>query len=420
MIPGGVTHNIRFYEPYPFFTVRAQGSRIYDADGNEYVDFWNGHGSTWILGHAYPAVVEAVKEQVARGAHYGTCHELEIALAEQVTKMVPNAEMVKFANTGTEALMYAVRLAKTYTGRSKIGKFEGGWHGGYDPLYIAVKPPFNRPECGGLSRGAQMDTIVVPFNDMENVRKRIKGKEDQLACVVVEPVQGAGGCIAAEKEFLQGLREFCDEVGALLIFDEVITGFRLGRGGGQEHYEVDADIAAFGKILGGGHPIGGITGPAEIMERMDIHKYSDGDLAYIGGTFCGNPVTMTAGLTTLKILEKGDVYPHINRLGEYARKELNDLFNQHDVEAQAIGCKSLFATHFTHKPIRNVVDAYQADRKRLLDYHLYLITQGFFFLPGHQGCISYAHTREEIEGMLAASRRYIKNRRICADVSGQN
>ena len=187
-------------EPYPFYAVKAKGSRLTDIDGNEYIDFWLGH-TALILGHSPPEVVKAVKRQIENGTHYGTAHELEITLARQVAKMIPNVEMVRFTNSGTEANMYAIRLARTYTGRDKIAKFEGGWHGGYDALDIGVKPPFDTPESGGLTSGSLKDTIVLPFNDIEKVRKKTEGKS--LAAIVVEPVQGAGGCIPAEMEFLR-------------------------------------------------------------------------------------------------------------------------------------------------------------------------------------------------------------------------
>lgn len=222
VLPAGVSYFVRFMEPYPFYSAKAKGSKLVDVDGNEYTDFWMGHYAL-ILGHSAPSVMREVKCQLDRGTHYGTCHELEILLAEQIVKMVPTAQMVRFTNSGTEAVMYATRLARAYTGRDHIAKFEGGWHGGYDALHTAVKPPFDVPESSGLTEGALKDTIVLPYNNLEGAEKIIN-KED-LAAVVIEPVLGAGGCIPAEKDFLKGLREICSQTGVLLIFDEVITGF---------------------------------------------------------------------------------------------------------------------------------------------------------------------------------------------------
>ena len=270
LFPAGVSYKIRFIEPYPFCVTNAKGSKLFDIDGNTYTDYWCAHFAL-ILGHRHPKVVEAVKEQVEKDFHYGVTHELEAKLAEQIVRMVPSAQLIRFAGSGTEANMYAVRLARTYTGRTGIGKFEGNWHGGYDPLHVAMKPPFEELPSGGLTPGSLADTVVLPFNDLDGVRKRVKGK--RLACILVEPVMGAGGMIPAEREFLRGLAEFCQEEDILLIFDEVITGFRLAPGGGQQVYGIRPDLTVLGKIAGGGLPIGAITGRADVMERMDHMKY---------------------------------------------------------------------------------------------------------------------------------------------------
>ena len=262
VLPAGVSYIIRYFEPYPFYTMKAKGSKLFDVDGNEYIDFWMGHCSL-ILGHSPSNAMKKVKQQIENGTQYGTSHELEIALAEQVVKMIPSAETVRFTNSGTEAIMYGIRLARTYTGREKIAKFEGGWHGGYDALHVAVKPPLDVPESGGLTSGVLKDTVVLPFNDIEEVKRRVK--DEELAAIIVEPVLGAGGGIPAEREFLRELRELCSEKGTLLIFDEVITGFRLSPGGAQQYYGVLPDITVLGKILGGGFPVGAIAGGREIM-----------------------------------------------------------------------------------------------------------------------------------------------------------
>jgi len=397
VLPAGVSYFIRFVEPYPFYTARAKGSKLVDVDGNEYVDFWMGHHAL-ILGHSPPKVVREVKRQIAQGTHYGTCNELEIALAEQVVKMVPNAEMVRFSNSGTEAVMYTTRLARAYTGRDKIAKFEGGWHGGYDAVYVAVKSPFNLPESGGLTQGAVKDTIVLPFNDLEAVRRVLKN--EKLAAVMVEPVIGAGGCIPAEKEFLKGLRELCTDNGALLIFDEVITGFRLAPGGAQQLYGVKPDVTFLGKILGGGFPIGAVIGPREIMERMDPLLYERPRFSFHGGTFCGNPVTMTAGLTTLKMLEDGRLINRLNKLGDYVRQQLSDIFGRKGLSAQLTGVGSLFHTHFTSEKVRDVNAVVRTDREMLTKYHAHLLGRGVFFLPTKMGALSTAHTKEDIEKLL--------------------
>ena len=410
VLPAGVSYSIRFFEPYPFYTDRAVGSKLYDVDGNGYVDFWLGH-TALILGHSHPAVVKAVQEQLVRGTHYGTSHGLEIALAEQVVKMVPSAEMVRFTNSGTEANIYAVRLVRAYTGRNKIAKFEGGWHGGYDALQKAVKPPYDLPESAGLTQGALQDTLILPFNDLEGVKERLKGVEDQVAGIIIEPVLGAGGAIPAEKEFLKGLREFCDQHGILLIFDEVITGFRLAPGGGQQYFGVKPDITVLGKILGGGFPVGAFCGPAEIMERVDHMRYQRPQASFHGGTFTANPITMTAGLTTLKILEDGRLIKELNKLGDKIRAELTDIFEGMGVDVQVTGTGSLFGVHFTKEEVKEPEAAFRADRQRLVEYNLKLIANGVFFLPTHSGCLCTAHTKADIEKLFFETEKFAKSLR---------
>jgi glutamate-1-semialdehyde 2,1-aminomutase len=408
VLPAGVSYGIRYFEPYPFFTARAKGSKLYDVDNNEYVDFWLGH-TALILGHSPPAVVKAVKKQLDNGTIYGTSHELEIALAEQVAKMVPSAQMTRFTNSGTEANMYAIRLARAYTGRDKIVKFEGGWHGGYDALHTGVKYPFNIPESAGLTHGSLQDTIVLPYNDLAGVKTKLKN--ENVASITIEPVLGSGGCIPAEKEFLQGLREYCDEKNVLLIFDEVITGFRLAPGGGQQYYGVTPDVTVFGKILGGGFPVGAFCGRREIMERMNSQKYKRPEYAFHGGTFTANPITTTAGLATLKILEDGLLINQLNRLGDRIRKELGDIFARNNIEARITGAGSLFNVHFIKEKLRNASDAAKADKTKLLSYNLALIANGIFLLPTHNGALSTVHTKGDVEKLFSETEKYAKKQK---------
>jgi len=405
VLPAGVSYAIRYFEPYPFYTARARGSKLYDVDGNEYIDFWLGH-TALILGHSPPAVVKAVKRQLEDGTHYGTSHQLEIELAEQVAKMVPNAEMVRFTVSGTEANMYATRLARAHTGRSKIAKFEGGWHGGYDALHVGVKYPFDMPESAGLTAGTLQDTIVLPFNDLDGVKEKLKN--EKVACIAIEPVLGAGGGVPAEKEFLKGLREFCDEKDILLIFDEVITGFRLAPGGTQQYYGVTSDITVFGKILGGGFPIGALCGGKKIMERLDTHVYERPHYSFHGGTFTANPITMTAGLATLKRLEDGMLINKLNKLGDKTRIQLREVFASNGLDVQVTGASSIFNVHFTKEEVKDANAAFKADRKKLLDYNLELIANGVFFLPTHIGTLSSAHTRADMDKLLSETEKYAK------------
>jgi len=405
VLPAGVSYILRFMEPYPFYTDWARGSKLVDVDRNEYIDFWMGHHAL-IFGHSPPEVMREVKRQLDRGTHFGTCHELEIALAEQVVKMIQGVQMIRFTNSGTEANMYATRLARTYTGREKIAKFEGGWHGGYDALHKAVKPPFNVPESGGLTEATLKDTVVLPFNNIEEVRKTIK--RERLAGVVIEPVLGAAGCIPAEEDFLKELKELCSDNGTLLIFDEVITGFRLAPGGAQQLFGVEADITVLGKILGGGFPIGAVAGPREIMERMDALRYERPKFSFHGGTFCANPITMIAGLTTLKMLEDGKVLNQLNRRGERLRRQLGEVFDRGKQAVQVTGVSSLWHTHFTKEKVRDANAAARADREKLVKYHTHLIENGVFFLPTKTGSLSTAHTKADTEKLLTQTEGYFK------------
>ncbi|HVP92527.1 MAG TPA: aspartate aminotransferase family protein [Acidobacteriota bacterium] len=403
VLPAGVSYGIRYFEPYPFYTAKARGSKLYDVDGNEYVDFWLGH-TALILGHSPPEIVQAAKEQLENGTHYGTSHELEIKLAEKVAQIVPNAEMIRFTNSGTEANMYTTRLARAYTGRKKIAKFEGGWHGGYDALHIGVKYPFNVSESAGLTAGALEDTVLLPFNNLEGVKERLKN--EKVASIVIEPILGAGGGVVAEREFLKGLREFCDEKGILLIFDEVITGFRLSPSGAQQYYGVTADIIVFGKILGGGFPIGAFCGKREIMERLDMRIYERPQYAFHGGTFTANPITMKAGLATLKLLEDGRLISGLNKTGKKIREKLREIFEANNVDVQVVGDSSLFNVHFTKEEIKDANTVFKADRKRLFDYNLNLIANGVFILPTHNGALSTAHSEEDVEKLFRETEKY--------------
>jgi len=403
VLPAGVTYAIRHFDPYPFYTARAKGSKLYDVDGNEYVDFWLGH-TALILGHSPQVVVEAVREQLENGTHYGTSHELEIKLAKQIVKTVSSAEMVRFSNSGTEANMYVTRLVRAHTGRHKIAKFEGGWHGGYDALQIGVHYPFDMMESAGLTSGTLEDTVTLPFNDLEGVREKLRNEE--VASILIEPVLGAGGGIPAEKEFLKGLREFCDEKDILLIFDEVITGFRLAPGGGQQYYNVTPDLTVFGKILGGGFPIGSFCGSKELMERLNTLQYERPRYAFHGGTFVANPISMTAGLATLRALEDGQLITRLNKTGEKIRVQLRDIFEEKNINVKVTGAGSLLNTHFADEEIKDAYTASRADKKKQFAYHLSLIANGVFFLPTHTGALSTTHSNDDVEKLLSETEEY--------------
>lgn len=407
IFPAGISYRIRFVEPYPFYVTKAKGSKIHDVDGNIYTDYWCAHFAL-ILGHRHPRVISAVRKQVERDLHYGLSHELELELAEQIMKMMPSAQLIRFTGSGTEANMYAVRLARTYTRRSRIGKFEGNWHGGYDPLHVAMKPPYTELPSGGLTLGSLADTVALPYNDLDGVKRAIKGKE--LACVLIEPVMGAGGMIPAEREFLKGLAELCKEEGTLLIFDEVITGFRLGPGGAQQFYGVRPDLTVLGKIIGGGLPNGAITGRSDVMERMDHTKYKGMEYSFHGGTHTGNPVSAAAGLATLKTLEDGSVHQKIGKMGDKARNELTKIMDRAGLKFQATGVGSIFGCHFSNVPVKDATSAGMGDKELSKRFMYFLLDAGIFCLtPELVHCaISIAHKADDIDQFLNVAEKFAK------------
>ena len=409
--PAGVSYRSRYFEPYPFFVREAKGARLFDLDGNEYTDYWCTHFAM-ILGHAYPSVMQAIKTQVEKGWHFGLAHELEVTASEKLCEHVPSSELVRFAGSGSEGNFFAVRLARTFTKHDKIAKFEGCWHGAYDPLHMAMRPPFDRPPSGGISRGSQQDTVTASYNDLDGFLKRVS--HEKLACVILEPVLGAGGMIPAKKDFLKGLREYCDNAGTLLIFDEVITGFRLGLSGAQGYYGVEPDLTVLGKIIGGGLPIGAICGHREIMERMDHTKYSGLDYAYHGGTFAGNVLTLSAGLATIDVLEHSAVYEHVDRLGKQTREMLDKVFEKNDFPAHTTGIGSLFAIHMARN--NSIIDTKfhaVSDAKLSQRMFNYLLENGILMvLPETlHGAMSFAHTENDITHLVTLVERFVKEKR---------
>jgi glutamate-1-semialdehyde 2,1-aminomutase len=406
ILPGGVSYSIRDFMPYPFYVDHAFGSRLYDVDGNCYTDYWTGHGAL-ILGHAPKKVVEAVKEQIDRGSHYGYSHELEVELAEKIVEKVPSAEMIRFTSSGTEANMYAVRLARAFTGRRKIVKFEGGWHGGYDALQKAVHAPFTAPESAGLDPMALENTLVLPFNDIKLAKEAIESESP--ACVILEPLLGAAGFIPSEREFLEGLRDLCDKTGTLLIFDEIVTGFRLAPGGAQDLFGIYPDISILGKIMGGGFPIGALCGREDIFQHINHRKYPDySERSFHGGTFTANPVSMVAGITTLNQLNDA-LYRHLRGLGDQARNGLEDIFERKHVVAAITGMESAFCIHFQKEKPLNAKDAERNDIHLANSYFNFLLSEGITYVSPRlpHMFISSAHTAKDIEEFLVATESFM-------------
>jgi glutamate-1-semialdehyde 2,1-aminomutase len=408
VMPAGVGSLFRLADPFPMVVKRAKGARIWDADDNEYLDCMLGF-SVLILGNAPDEVEAAIREALPRGTHYGQCHEHEYAFAKLFCDMVPGVDKVTFCNSGTEATMYALRLARAATGRPLIAKFEGGYHGTHDLLAVSfgrqapdrsgpVEDPTTVPESPGLAEGAWKDTIVLPFNHPAAFDK-IRRHADRLAGVIIEPVQGAGGTIPASKEFLEELRRITQEIGAFLIFDQVITGFRLAPGGAQEFYGVIPDISTYGKVAGGGFPFGALGGTAEAMRLMEY----DVDLArsiLVAGTFNGNPMTTGAGTAVLRRLsEEPQLYARMDAMGDRFRTEINRFAQEGNYPAIATGVGSMFSLHTVRGPVNSVRDLHQGNRAAGTGLGLLYRLNGLHISPSH-GFISAAHTDEDITRVI--------------------
>ena len=410
VLPAGVSYAIRDVAPHPFYVDRAAGCRLTDVDGNVYTDYWSGHGAL-LLGHVPACVAEAVTRQLERGTHYGFAHELEIELAEIIARAIPGVEMVRYTNSGTEAAMYAISLARAYTGRSRIGKVEGGWHGGSDTLRRAVHVPFDEPEAG-LDSAAAGTTVAFPFNDLARARHAIA--RGDLACVIVEPMLGAAGFIPAEPGYLDGLARACREHGTLLICDEVITGFRYHFGAVQEHHGVRADITVLGKIIGGGFPIGALCGSREVFDRLDHHRFpSPRDRAFHGGTFAGNPISVAAGIATLKALEDGTAYRHLERIGDLARVGLDRAFCEAGIDASVTGITSTVCVHFRRDAPRNAREASEGDVALGRRYYEWMLAARIAYLTptvAHM-FLNAAHTEADIADLVNTTAAFARARR---------
>jgi glutamate-1-semialdehyde 2,1-aminomutase len=397
----GVSHNIRYYEPYPFVVKSSAGKNLVDVDSNKYTDYWMGHWSL-ILGHGPSKVKESLKKQIEKSWMYGTVNEQTILLSELISKAVPVAEKIRYVTSGTEATMYAVRLARSVTGRKIIAKIDGGWHGYTSDLLKSVNWPFTESESSGVVNEEQI--VSIPYNDLEGSIKILKKYSKDLAGVIIEPVLGGAGCIPATQDYLKGIQEFVHKNKSLFILDEIVTGFRFRYGCLYPTMKLDPDIVTLGKIVGGGMAIGVMCGKKEIMEMADTIGKKKSERSYVGGgTFSANPASMTTGYATLSVLKNGkSIYSKINDLGEYARKGLTKSF---DGKVIVTGKGSLFMTHFVKNGITEVTNATQAsmcDVKALQDYHFKMIAHdGIFILPGKLGAISNAHTKADIKKMIS-------------------
>jgi glutamate-1-semialdehyde 2,1-aminomutase len=380
-IPGGSTRTTVFNRPYPPYMVRGEGLRTWDVDGNEYRDFL-GNYTSLILGHAHPDVVAAVEAQVRRGSAFAAPTEVEIELAEEIRRRLPSVERIRFTNSGTEATMFAIRAARAFTGRPLLAKFEKAYHGTHDTA-LAGTP--------GVPDGISNLVVALPWDDADGVERGLAGREREVAAIIIEPIQGAGGVRAADPAFLRFLRDYADRIGAVLIFDEIIA-YRIGPNGAQGIFGVRPDLTTLGKIIGGGYPLAAFGGRAEIMDRFDARR--PGALSH-GGTFNGNPVGAAAGLATLRFLTP-DRYERLASLGERLRERIRTGIASQDLDARVAGIASLFQVFAG--PSLEGEDALSATETLFLG----LLVNGFHLAPRGMGAISTPATKADVDALADA------------------
>lgn len=405
VIPGGVNSPVRAFKSVgcdPIFYERAKGSHVWDVDGNEYVDFIGSWGPM-ILGHAPDVVLDAVRAQLDRGTSFGAPTEIEVRMAEKVCSVVPSIEMVRMVSSGTEATMSAIRLARGYTGREKFIKFDGNYHGHSDALLVAAGSglvTLGIPSTPGVTKGAAADTIVLPYNDIDAVRTTLAREGEQVAAIIVEPVAGNMGVVPPAEGFLEGLRDACDEYGVVLIFDEVITGFRVALGGAQERYGVMPDLTTLGKIIGGGFPVGAFGGKREIMEHL-----APVGPVYQAGTLSGNPVAMVAGLALIEALEQPGVYDELERKGARLEAGLRRAVASAGVEAFLTRVGSMACMFFTADEVRDCASASSSDTERYARYFRAMLDEGILLAPSQFEAtfIGLAHSDDDIDAMTDAA-----------------
>ena len=407
VIPGGVNSPVRAFRAVggqPLFIERGEGPYLIDADGNRYIDYVLSWGPL-ILGHAHPRVAEALKRAVDRGTSYGAPTALETELAELVTEMMPGVEMVRFVNSGTEATMTALRLARAYTGRDKVVKFEGCYHGHADMLLVQAGSgvaTLGLPDSPGVPAGSTEDTLTAPFNDMAAVERLFEQFPEEIAGVILEPVVGNMGVVPPVEDFLVGLRELTESSGALLIFDEVMTGFRVALGGAQQLYGIDPDLTTLGKVIGGGLPVGAYAGKREIMETV-----APVGPMYQAGTLSGNPLAMTAGIETLKVLREPGVFDQLVARTEHLCAGVGNAARSASVPIYQTQVGTMFCTFFAEGPITDYTGAKTSDTAAFGRFFQAMLEQGVYLAPSQfeAGFTSTAHTLAVIDATIEAAQR---------------
>ncbi len=407
LMPGGVSSPVRAISPHPFYTARAEGPYLWDSDGNRFIDYCLAYGPM-ILGHRHPAIMRAVTDQMDRGWLYGTPCELEVRLAERISGLYPSMEQLRFVSTGTEATMAAIRVARGSTGRDKIIKIEGGFHGAHDSVLVKAgsgATTLGIPDSLGVPKDSTKNTLQVPYNDLDALEKVLKSFPGQIACLIMEPVLGNIGPVLPDKGYLQAVRQLTQEHDVLLIFDEVITGFRLSLGGAQELFGIKPDLTTLGKIIGGGFPVGVFGGRRDLMEKV---APSGG--IYQAGTFNGSPVSLASGMATLDILEREDTLSKLNNTGNEMRKALKEMVDDLKLSYSVVGIASMFKIFFGPEP-HNYAEALKCDRSGYLAFFRRMLGSGIFLTPSQYETdfISAAHSKEAIETTLEAFRSCLKS-----------
>lgn len=409
-IPGGVNSPVRAFRAVggnPFFVAEAAGARIRDVDGNEFIDYVLTWGPA-ILGHAHPKIISAVKAAAEHGTSFGIPNAFEVKMAKLICDFVPGVQKVRMTNSGTEACMSAVRLARGFTKRDKIIKFDGCYHGHADSLLVRAGSgalTFGHPDSAGVPAAFTQHTVVVPYNDVEAVKEAFAANPGAIAGIIVEPVPGNAGLYLPKPGYLEFLREITTANGALLIFDEVMTGFRLAKGGAQERFKVRPDLSTFGKVIGGGLPVGAFGGRAEIMDYL-----APLGPVYQAGTLSGNPLAMAAGIANLEELLDGGAYCQLEELGEQLESGMKDAAKSANIPMQFNSCGSMFCGYFTAEPVWNLADAMKSDRERFKKFFHGMLKEGIYLAPSQfeSGFISTAHTPGDIEKTVRAAAKTLR------------
>ena len=413
VLPGSGLGSYSLADEIRLIYSHGKGSRMWDVDGTEYIDYVGGAGAL-ILGHSHASVVEAAKAQLDRGAHmFGSLNDVAVLLAERLVNDIPCAEKIAYATTGSEATGYAMRLARAFTGRNKILKFEGAYHGNHDYAIVSTFPkqtgayPQGAPDSSGQPEATVSTMLVCPYNDLETLRKIVAEHHREIAAIIAEPVQRI---IPAEPGFLQGIRDICDEYDMLFILDEVVTGFRLGYGGAQQWYDVKPDLSTHGKVVGGGGPLSCIAGRADVIGLSDPRLKGEQGYTYFNGTLHGNPVAAAATMAMLDELGKPGVYERMNGFADDLCRETQKILDQHSIAAIAENTGSLWQILFMDRTPRNQADILASDQASMRRLDTLLMKQGQYVLPGVRRFVSTAHTAQDLEqtlrGLDAACREF--------------